>query len=214
MVSQRIYDLKRLYSSVDRLRPRVGGERRLGSCNRRLGWPRRGVYFFMEEGEARSDSGKGPRIVRVGTHALKPNSGTKLWTRLSQHRGQTQGAGGNHRGSIFRLNVGTALMARDGHACSTWDVGNSATSEIRAGEIALERAVSSVMLQVSQGYVVQQSREAFRDAHKSPVRVFSTSHRELRAVREERLRFYPPLNRTLREIGRGTANAPLHSVEQ
>lgn len=33
-------------------------------------------------------------------------------------------------------------MARDGHVCPTWDVGNSATAEIRAGEIALEREVS------------------------------------------------------------------------
>jgi hypothetical protein len=66
-----------------------------------------------------------------------------LWTRLSQHRGQTQSGGGNHRGSIFRLIIGTALVARDGHACPTWSVGNSATSEIKAGEIALERKVSS-----------------------------------------------------------------------
>jgi hypothetical protein len=34
-------------------------------------------------------------------------------------------------------------MARDGHACPTWGVGNSETSEIRAGEIAVERAVST-----------------------------------------------------------------------
>jgi hypothetical protein len=61
--------------------------------------------------------------------------------RLSQHRGQTQSGGGNHGRSI----VGTALVARDGHACPTWGVGNSATSEIRAGEIALEREVSSLI---------------------------------------------------------------------
>jgi hypothetical protein len=52
------------------------------------------VYFFMEEGETRSDSGIGARIVRVGTHALKEGSGTKLWTRLSQHRGQEKSGGG------------------------------------------------------------------------------------------------------------------------
>ena len=37
----------------------------------------------MEDGEVRSDSG-------TGTHALTEGSGTKLWTRLSQHRGQTK----------------------------------------------------------------------------------------------------------------------------
>jgi hypothetical protein len=55
------------------------------------------VYFFREAGETRCDSGNGPRIVRVGTHALKAGSSTKLWTRLSQHRGKSAG-GGNHRG--------------------------------------------------------------------------------------------------------------------
>ena len=44
----------------------------------------------MEDGEVRSDSGTGPRIVRVGTHALTEGSGTKLRTRLSQHHGQTK----------------------------------------------------------------------------------------------------------------------------
>jgi hypothetical protein len=32
-------------------------------------WLQRGVYFFMEGGEHRTDSGEGLRIVRVGTHA-------------------------------------------------------------------------------------------------------------------------------------------------
>ena len=95
-------------------RERVGGARTLGACSGRLGLPRRGVYFFMEDGEVRSDSGTGPRIVRVGTHALTEGSGTKLWSRLSQHRGPTKSGGGNHRGSIFRLIVGTSVMARNG----------------------------------------------------------------------------------------------------
>jgi hypothetical protein len=96
----------------------------------------------MEGGEMRSDSGVGPRIVRVGTHALKAGSTTRLWTRLSQHRGQASNGGGNHRGSIFRLIVGSALTARDGRACATWGIGTSANSEIRSSEISLERQVS------------------------------------------------------------------------
>ena len=40
-----------------------------------------GSLSFMEEGEVRSDSGTDRRIVRVGTHALKAESGTKLWQR-------------------------------------------------------------------------------------------------------------------------------------
>jgi hypothetical protein len=71
----------------------------------------------MEEGEERSHSGQGPRIVRVGTHALKGGSSTTLWKRLSQHKGQERSRRGNHRGSIFRLIVGTALNADDPTRC-------------------------------------------------------------------------------------------------
>jgi hypothetical protein len=100
----------------------------------------------MEDGEVRSDSGTGPRIVRVGTHALTPGSRTTLWQRLSNHRGSSRSGGGNHRGSIFRLIVGTALINRDGHGCPTWDDRrSSAPAEIRAGELALEREVSKTI---------------------------------------------------------------------
>jgi len=113
--SGRLADLRRLYELVDGLHRRCRGFRRLADCRGSLGWPMRGVYFFFETGELRSDSGDGPRLVRVGTHALTAGSGSTLWGRLSQHRGQEDG-GGNHRGSIFRLLVGRALQAREGRA--------------------------------------------------------------------------------------------------
>jgi hypothetical protein len=99
----------------------------------------------MEDGEIRSDSGTGPRIVRVCTHALTEGSGTKLWNRLKQHRGQQKTGGGNHRGSIFRLIVGTSVMARNGHDLSSWGHGRNAPADVRAGEGALEREVSKVI---------------------------------------------------------------------
>lgn len=110
-----------------------------------MDWPIRGVYFFLESGENRSDTGAGPRVIRVGTHALKAGSGTKLWTRLSQHRGQLSSGNGNHRGSIFRLIVGAALIERHGYSFPTWGVGNSAKAEIRDGERVLEQEVSQVI---------------------------------------------------------------------
>jgi hypothetical protein len=130
------------------LEDEIGGARRLADCSGRMPWPARGVYFFREEGEVRSDSGSGPRIVRVGTHALKDASGTKLWTRLSQHRGRSSGSG-DHRGSIFRLIVGAALIRRDKLSFPTWGQGSSATTEVRGGEIALERKVSEVIGKMS-----------------------------------------------------------------
>jgi hypothetical protein len=64
---------------------------------------------------------------------------------LSQHKGQPGTGGGNHRGSIFRLIVGAALVRRDGLAFPTWGKGNTASRDITNGEHALERAVSGVI---------------------------------------------------------------------
>jgi hypothetical protein len=145
MSDPRLQHLVRFYSLLDRLERNIHGERRLAECSGRMDWPHRGVYFFRESAENRTDTGNGPRIVRVGTHALKAGSGTKLWTRLSQHKGQPSTGGGNHRGSIFRLLVGTALIGRHGYDFPTWDVGNSASGDVRKGELALERDVSGVI---------------------------------------------------------------------
>lgn len=91
-----------------------------------MNWPRRGVYFFYEAGETRSKSGSGPRIVRIGTHALKAGSRSTLWGRLSQHRGSICPFGGNHRGSIFRLLLGAALGDRgDVLLPRSWGIGAS-----------------------------------------------------------------------------------------
>jgi len=106
-------DLIRFYALLDALEQRVGGKRQLAECNGRMLWPKRGMYFFFEAGEERSDSGGGLRVVRVGTHALTTKSRTTLWNRLSQHRGVEKNGGGHHRGSIFRSIIGSALKRRD-----------------------------------------------------------------------------------------------------
>ena len=108
-------------------------------------WPKRGVYFFMEPGEVRAETGDGPRIVRVGTHALKTGAKTKLWSRLKQHKGITRSGGGNHHGSIFRLIVGAALMQRDRLDFPSWGKGGTAPREVRKLEQPLERKVSTII---------------------------------------------------------------------
>jgi len=145
MTGDRREDLIRFYALLDKLEKSIGGARTLASCSARMSWPRRGVYFFREPGEIRSDTGIGPRIVRVGTHALKDSAGTKLWSRLAQHKGRQRSGGGNHRGSVFRQIVGAALIGRDSYDFPTWGRGNSAPGEIRAGEHDLECAVSRVI---------------------------------------------------------------------
>jgi hypothetical protein len=144
----RLAHLIRFYAILDELRKRSGGPRTLATCSGRMNWPNRGVYFFLEVGQDRSDSGTGARVVRVGTHGLKTGSATKLWTRLSHHKGQSKTGGGNHRGSIFRLIVGGSLIAGNSYSFPTWGVKNTADAAIRAGELSLEREVSIVIGQM------------------------------------------------------------------
>jgi hypothetical protein len=97
--------LAHLYELLNTLETRT-----LNECSGRLSWPNRGVYFFFDPIQSRTDTGSGLRLIRVGTHALKAGSKTTLWKRLSQHKGTAKSGGGNHRGSIFRLLVGDALL--------------------------------------------------------------------------------------------------------
>ncbi len=142
---RRLDDLIRFYVILGRLERAVSGKRTLATCSGRMDWPRRGVYFFMEAGETRTDTGDGLRIVGVGTHALISSSKTTLWNRLSQHRGQERSGGGNHRGSIFRLLVGSTLVAGGGPSCPTWGVKNSVPRHIRKNEESTEEAVSRII---------------------------------------------------------------------
>ena len=153
-MGRRLEDLIHFYRLIDRLAAGRAGGRRLGECHGRLDWPRRGVYFFFEPGERRSETGVGSRVVRVGTHALARTSQTTLWNRLAQHRGTKMGQG-NHRGSIFRLLVGQALLARDDLDVPSWGVGSSLGAAARrfrtsrdslaAREAPVENRVSSIL---------------------------------------------------------------------
>lgn len=144
--TDRVQALDELYCLLESAAPLHGGPRLLREATARDGWPTHGVYFFFEPGELGED-GTTPRVVRVGTHALTETSKTKLWTRLRAHRGRLGGrnpGGGSHRGSVFRLHVGTALIERDGYpeAAASWASGSSAPRDVRDREVQLERAVS------------------------------------------------------------------------
>jgi len=139
-------DLIRFYLVMAGLEEKLGGRRVLAECGGRMSWPRRGVYFFFENGERRMDTGTGERIVRVGTHALKQGSKTTLWNRLSQHRGVKRSGGGNHRGSVFRSHLGAALQRRDSTLnCRSWGDGSSASADVRSKEQYLEILVSEIV---------------------------------------------------------------------
>lgn len=139
-------DIETFYALLGELTSRNGGRRRLGDCNGHMQWPTRGVYFFFEPGEYRNGSTTEHRVVRVGTHALTARSRTTIWNRLSQHRGTLSPQGGNHRGSIFRLLVGEALMRKTPElALETWGRGSSASREVRQQEYEHERRVSQYL---------------------------------------------------------------------
>ena len=52
MSNQRNEELVRFYSLLDRLNDKIGGARRLAECSSLMIWPKRGVYFFQEDGDA------------------------------------------------------------------------------------------------------------------------------------------------------------------
>lgn len=142
---ERLNHIEQFYELLELLVEKVGGYRTLEICHGRMKWPRRGVYFFFELGEERTTSGIGPRVVRVGTHALKRGGKATLWTRLRQHKGNQNTGEGNHRGSVFRKHFGSALIERDnwkGEEAETWGVGSTASREVRQKELPLEQAVS------------------------------------------------------------------------
>jgi hypothetical protein len=133
--------VNRLHHLLHRLEHCVGAER-LRDCRGAKGWPKRGVYFFIDDGERRFRSQREPRIVRVGTHGVSVGSEATLWNRVRTHRGGAD-LSGNHRSSIFRLHVGAAMQARDPNTFpETWGIGQSASRELRLAEQNAERMVS------------------------------------------------------------------------
>lgn len=141
-----VKDVKEFYENVFRLAENTGGVRLFRECNGKMYWPQRGVYFFVDFQERTLFHGF-PRIVRVGTHAVSQGSKSTLWNRLKTHKGTAEG-GGNHRGSIFRLHVGNALIKKNGIQCGTWGVGQNASKEIKKEENFVEKLVSEYIGQL------------------------------------------------------------------
>jgi len=138
------------YKKLGKLEKIVGGKRKLGNCSGYMNWPDRGVYFFFESDETRKDgysNNQQLRVTRVGTHAVSRGSKTKLWDRLRTHRGPKKGKygdGGNHRASVFRKEVGKAIIEKESlrERYPRWGVGSSASNEIREKEHPMEKRVS------------------------------------------------------------------------
>ena len=59
MSHERLDHLKRFYALLAVLEETSGGARRLSDCSGRMNWPTRGIYFYQEPNESRSDTGDG-----------------------------------------------------------------------------------------------------------------------------------------------------------
>lgn len=144
-MSQLTSDLERFYSLLKTLAASPSQGDVLGSCHgKSCRWPSRGVYFFLEPGEHRHADPSASRVVRVGTHAVGVGAKSTLWGRLRAHRGSRDGRG-NHRGSIFRLHVGAAILRANQLELQTWGVGGRAAREIKQREVDHEHRVSAYL---------------------------------------------------------------------
>jgi hypothetical protein len=140
-------DLVRFYRLLGELEALNGGKHRLAGAGPDGPWPRRGVAFFFEKTEQRPDTGGGPRVVRVGTHALKAGLNTSLWERLAADQN------GQHRQSPFRTLVGLGLRDLMGNTePQSWGRGADAIAAARERKLpvaAVERQEATLESAVS-----------------------------------------------------------------
>jgi hypothetical protein len=130
------FDVERFYKLLSQLERIPGQGAPLFEALRSKAIAKQGVYFFREAGELRADGGA-QRIVRVGTHGVTSGSKATLRSRLRAHLG-TRAGSGNHRGSIFRLHVGMAMLRKTGVSIPTWGVGKQPPPQLKADPVARE----------------------------------------------------------------------------
>lgn len=142
--------LNTLYNLLDKLEEGLSGKRIFSDTDGSQIWPKKGVYFLYEPKEYRTKFSDKQRVVRVGTHGVSRGSKSSLWTRLRTHKGTKNGSG-NHRSSIFRLHIGSALINKYGYNQDYpfWGKGQSANLEIRLKEKPLENHVSKYISKFS-----------------------------------------------------------------
>ena len=146
--------LREIYSKFGDLNDQIGGPYYLNECDGNMNWPDRGIYiFFTHDSDLELGSTDQMNVARIGTVGVSSGSSNTLWNRLRQHRGNQRGTyadGGNHRGSIFRLHVGRAIIEKEGlhdtyplwgqkHADWPDDID---TQSVREQEHPLEKRVS------------------------------------------------------------------------
>jgi len=137
-------DLDALYQILDGYEQRRDRKISLAELSRTHS-PRWGCCFFYEKGEYREESGA-PRIVRVESYP-RLEAKTDMYSQLILHRGTIAGVftgGGNHRLSLLRKHIGTAMMNRMQISCESWE-DEQFNASVRKLEHPLEVRVSEVI---------------------------------------------------------------------
>lgn len=134
--------LQAVYAALQELLATPGRLQRFADCKGGAEWPSAGLYLFTDTTEPRLFDPASPKIVRIGTHGVSEGSVSTLWQRLKAHKGDLGGLG-NHRTSIFRLHVGTALIAHHGWQCPSWGSPARPSADELKTEAEVERAVSA-----------------------------------------------------------------------
>jgi len=136
-------DLDALYAVVRRLIEKCGVRPLRESMQETM--PSAGLYLFFDENERRLKGNSALRIVRVGTHGVASGSKASLRNRMRTHFGTSAGEG-NHRSSIFRLHVGSSIMASKLHPIiSSWGQSTTPDKSDESAEKTLEQEVSKYL---------------------------------------------------------------------
>ena len=197
--STRLVHIKKFYELIEELAHNTGGPHPLANIFELNDLPNRGVYFFFEDTELRTNSAQANdqfgRVVRVGTHALKPGAKSTVKGRLKQHHGNKRSMVGNHRGSVFRSILGTCFV-NDFKGCDTWGIGQAANAEVRNNEQPLEERVSQYIRQM-QFLILDVDDEPARDSNRGFIEQNSIALLSNYNENNEQLKIDPPSNNWL-----------------
>lgn len=135
--------LNTLYSLLDHYSDKYSLATNFSDFDNKNCCPEYGLYLFMHIDESRLCDPSRLRIARIGTHAVSDGSRATLWQRLKTHKGTNDGYG-NHRSSIFRSYLGSALLNRHGRYLESW-AQETNDKQVLMLEKELERQVSDYL---------------------------------------------------------------------
>jgi hypothetical protein len=144
LYNKRFQDVSKFYRMMQDLQLNSSQLRLFSECSGAMNWPKRGLYIYFRENENRLFSGNNLKVIRVGTHAVSLSSASSLWQRIKTHQGNLQGIG-NHRSSVFRMHIGSSILAKEKISLSSWGKNIEISKDQEKLELEIEREVTIYM---------------------------------------------------------------------